>query len=99
MDRNSNALVVEFGPDGRIRNSVTWGGSGNDTGESIAIGPDGAVYVGVPQLHLTTSKGVKKDPDAKRIPCHTGWHNHHTDGHERHRERDSANSKRQSHVR
>jgi len=42
----ANVLVVEFLPDGRIRNSVTWGGSGNDTGEAVAIGPDGAVYVG-----------------------------------------------------
>jgi hypothetical protein len=42
----ANALVVEFQPDGRIRNSVTWGGSGNDTGEAVAIGTDGAVYAG-----------------------------------------------------
>jgi uncharacterized delta-60 repeat protein len=41
----ADVLVAEFLPDGKIRNSVTWGGPGNDNGEAIAVGPDGGVYV------------------------------------------------------
>jgi uncharacterized delta-60 repeat protein len=41
----SDALVTAFLPDGKIRGSVTWGGPGNDYGDAISVGADGAVYV------------------------------------------------------
>lgn len=41
-----DAFVVQFLPTGRAKEARTWGGVENDSGESIAIGADGSVFVG-----------------------------------------------------
>jgi hypothetical protein len=40
-----DAFVVSFLPSGRAKAARTWGGVDNESGESIAVGPDGNIYV------------------------------------------------------
>jgi uncharacterized delta-60 repeat protein len=40
-----DAFVVKFLPNGKVRDASTWGGIDNESGQAIAAGVDGAVYV------------------------------------------------------
>ena len=42
---NGDAFVVEFSPSGKTRSAKTWGGLDHESGQSIAVGPDGNIYV------------------------------------------------------
>ena len=41
----SDAIVVQFLPDGRVQRTATWSGTTVQVGQAIALGPDNNVYV------------------------------------------------------
>jgi uncharacterized delta-60 repeat protein len=40
-----DAFAATFLPSGKARDALAWGGTGNDEGQAIAVGPDGSIYV------------------------------------------------------
>jgi uncharacterized delta-60 repeat protein len=42
---SSNAFVLKFLASGKAREARTWGGTGEESGESIAVAPDGSIAV------------------------------------------------------
>ncbi|MBI1336224.1 MAG: choice-of-anchor D domain-containing protein [Phycisphaera sp.] len=45
LDGSGDAFVVKFSPSGQHQWSTYLGGTGNDSGNSVAVAPDGSVYV------------------------------------------------------
>ena len=42
---SGDAFVVHFLPNGRVKQTAAWGGTDHESGQDIAIGPDGAIHV------------------------------------------------------
>ena len=65
---NGDAFVVKFLPNGKVRHASTWGGADNESGQAIATGADGAVYVAgvasAPPYVFDRAPTRTKTPDA-----------------------------------
>jgi hypothetical protein len=65
---NGDAFVVKFLPNGKARHASTWGGADNESGQAIATGADGAVYVAgvasAPPYVFDRAPTRTKTPDA-----------------------------------
>ncbi|HWT00802.1 MAG TPA: hypothetical protein VN256_11190 [Pyrinomonadaceae bacterium] len=65
---NGDAFVVKFLPNGKARHASTWGGAENESGQAIAVGADGAVYVAgvasAPPYVFDRAPTKTKTPDA-----------------------------------
>ena len=63
-----DAFVVKFLPNGKVRDASTWGGVDRESGQSIAAGVDGSVYVAgvasVPPYVFDRGPTRAKTPDA-----------------------------------
>ena len=64
---NGDAFVVRFLSDGKVSAAHTWGGTETDSGQSIAAGPAGSVYMagvaGAPPYVFDRTKRTTKRPD------------------------------------
>lgn len=65
---NGDAFVVKFLPNGKARHASTWGGIDNESGQAIAVGADGAIYVAgvasAPPYVFDKAPTRTKTPDA-----------------------------------
>ncbi|HEX8494046.1 MAG TPA: hypothetical protein VF658_14465 [Pyrinomonadaceae bacterium] len=65
---NGDAFVVKFLSNGKAKHASTWGGANNESGQAIATGADGAVYVAgvasAPPYVFDRAPTRTKTPDA-----------------------------------
>jgi len=70
---SDDAFLLRFDPNGKVMDAVTWGGSGIDHGDSIAVEPSGNVVIGgtaevPPYSLLGTSMRTSKDKAVLGVP-------------------------------
>src|SRR5207244_10813043 len=63
-----DAFIVQFLPTGKAKAAKTWGGADNESGQSVAVGSDGNVYVaafaGAPPYVFARAPHTTKTPRA-----------------------------------
>ena len=66
-----NAFVARYSPDGKAKDANAWGGNDNESGEAIAVAPDGSVvaagFAGAPPYSFAHAAKTVKAPTSVLI--------------------------------